>query len=93
MRLYKIIAVGILSFSFLTGKAQPIFTKADTLRGSLNENRNWFDIQHYALNVTPNYETKSIIGQVIWTANTLTNPSEKVTSTSCVPVSPVSETI
>ncbi|MGI9138181.1 MAG: M1 family metallopeptidase [Sediminibacterium sp.] len=61
----------LLSFFSFTLKSQPVFNLQDTLRGSLNEHRNWFDIQHYAINVTPNYETKSIIGQVSWTAKVI----------------------
>lgn len=49
-------------------KSQPVFNLQDTLKGSLNEHRDWFDIQHYDITVTPTYETKSIIGQVSWTA-------------------------
>ena len=48
--------------------AQPIFTKADTLRGSLNENRDWFDVKHYVISVTPNIENKTIQGEVRWNA-------------------------
>jgi aminopeptidase N len=51
--------------------AQKTFTKADTLRGSLNENRDWFDIQHYTINVTPNIQQKSISGRVIWQVKTI----------------------
>jgi len=49
-------------------KAQPIFTKADTLRGSLNDQRDWFDILQYDITVQPFFETKSIHGLVVWTA-------------------------
>ena len=61
------------SFLFLTLTSfalhsQPVFTLQDTLRGSLNENRDWFDIQRYDINVTPSFTTKSITGQVNWTA-------------------------
>jgi aminopeptidase N len=51
--------------------AQPIFTKADTLRGSLNENRDWFDVQRYAISVSPNFETKTIQGSVVWESKVL----------------------
>jgi aminopeptidase N len=51
--------------------AQPIFTKADTLRGSLNENRDWFDVQRYVISVSPNFETKTIQGSVIWESKVL----------------------
>ncbi len=52
----------------LSATAQPVFTKADTLRGSLNENRDWFDILKYHIYVEPNIEKKSIDGVVIWKA-------------------------
>ena len=51
--------------------AQPIFTIADTLRGSLNENRDWFDVQQYTINVRPNFETKTIQGSVVWESKVL----------------------
>ena len=38
------------------------FTKADTLRGSDNENRDWWDVLRYDIKVEPNYEKKTIVG-------------------------------
>ena len=52
----------------LSVNAQPVFTKADTLRGSLNENRDWFDVKHYVISVVPNIENKTIQGEVRWNA-------------------------
>ncbi len=40
------------------------YTHADTLRGSLNEARNWWDVQHYAIYVEPDYDNKTISGKV-----------------------------
>ncbi len=40
------------------------YTRADTMRGSLNEARNWWDVQHYAVYVEPDYENKTISGKV-----------------------------
>jgi aminopeptidase N len=54
-----------------TLNAQKTFTKADTLRGSLNENRDWYDVQHYTINVTPNIQQKSISGRVVWQVKTI----------------------
>jgi hypothetical protein len=51
--------------------AQPLSNKPDSLRGSLNENRDWFDILKYEINVSPNVETKSISGFVIWRAKAI----------------------
>ena len=51
--------------------AQPIFTKADTLRGSLNDQRDWFDIMKYDITVQPFFATKSIKGNVTWTVKVI----------------------
>jgi aminopeptidase N len=40
------------------------YTRADTLRGSLNEARNWWDVQHYAIDIEPDYQNKTIKGKV-----------------------------
>jgi hypothetical protein len=40
------------------------YTQQDTLRGSLGEGRTWWDVQHYAVYVEPDYEKKSIQGNV-----------------------------
>jgi len=34
----------------------------DTLRGSLNPERSWWNVQHYALSVVPDFATKTIAG-------------------------------
>jgi aminopeptidase N len=69
----------LLLFIFigLSATAQTILTNADTLRGSLNENRDWFDIKRYVIEVTPNYEAKSIVGVVSWKALAV-KPSKQI---------------
>ena len=42
-----------------------IFTKADTLRGSNNENRDWWDVLRYDITVKPDFEKKEIEGKVV----------------------------
>ena len=64
-----IILLSILFFGF-AAIAQPLSTKADSLRGSLNENRDWFDIKHYLIDLKPNIENKTIQGEVRWYAIT-----------------------
>lgn len=49
----------------LGGEKPKEFTKADTLRGTLNADRTWFDITHYAVYVKPDYAAKSIAGNVV----------------------------
>ena len=66
---YLIILISILLVGTTTS-AQTVFTKADTLRGSLNENRDWFDIKHYVISVEPNIINKTIQGEVRWNAIT-----------------------
>jgi len=62
----KVFAILFLTFCSLQSKAQlsskSIFTKADTLRGALNENRDWWDVLHYDIEVAPNITTKRLVG-------------------------------
>jgi aminopeptidase N len=44
----------------LTTQAQ--FTRQDSLRGSNSIYRDWWDVTHYTVNVTPDYNNKSIAG-------------------------------
>jgi len=62
------IAILIMAGSLL--QAQPLhgphsFTHQDTLRGTLSEQRNWWDVQQYDISVTPDYATKTIMGKTI----------------------------
>jgi len=40
------------------------FTRADSLRGSLNAERSWWDVTHYAITVAPEFRTRRISGNV-----------------------------
>lgn len=60
----------LTSFLFLTScvTAQPLnrknnFTHQDTLRGSNGIERAWWDVLHYDVNVTPDYDSKTIKGK------------------------------
>ncbi|MBX2931361.1 MAG: M1 family metallopeptidase [Chitinophagaceae bacterium] len=44
------------------------FTKEDSLRGSLNENRNWWNVLRYNITVKPDFEKKEIEGKVVLSA-------------------------
>jgi len=46
------------------GKPKETFTHADTLRGSNNANRDWWDVLRYDITVKPDYEKKEIEGKV-----------------------------
>jgi len=39
------------------------FTHQDTLRGSIGAERAWWDVQHYDITVTPDFNTKTISGK------------------------------
>ena len=67
----------LLLFFGLSASAQPLVNETDSLRGSLNENRDWFDIKRYVIDVTPNYEAKSIVGVVSWKAIAV-KPSKQI---------------
>lgn len=41
---------------------KPVFTRQDSLRGTVNAERSWWDVLNYAITVQPSYESKSIKG-------------------------------
>src|SRR5689334_7655926 len=41
------------------------FTRLDTLRGSIGPERAWWDVLHYQVSVTPDYNNKSIKGKSV----------------------------
>ncbi|MFY7900217.1 MAG: M1 family metallopeptidase [Chitinophagaceae bacterium] len=59
----------------LSNKAQVLATKADSLRGSLNANRTWWNVLHYNLQVTPHFEQKTIEGKVAIQLKAITSGS------------------
>lgn len=48
-----------------TPPTKPIYTKADTLRGTLTKERTWWDVQRYELSFKPDYLNKTIAGDNI----------------------------
>jgi aminopeptidase N len=64
----KYLIIGLIVFINLTNsnaqKAEKVFTRADTLRGSIGPERAWWDIKFYDLHVTPNILSKTIKGFV-----------------------------
>ena len=43
-------------------KDKEVFTHTDTLRGSDNENRDWWDVIRYDIKIKPDYDSKTIEG-------------------------------
>ncbi|RYY38897.1 MAG: M1 family peptidase [Chitinophagaceae bacterium] len=68
MKLFaKLFTIALLAGT--AAQAQPLhgqrqFTHQDTLRGSLNPYRTWWDVQRYEIEVTPDFEKRSISGAV-----------------------------
>jgi aminopeptidase N len=68
MRRVILLALGCYFFSLPSSHAQlpagekEKFAHADTLRGSINPERAWWNVLYYDIQVTPDYEKKSIKG-------------------------------
>jgi aminopeptidase N len=60
----KLILLAVIVAPLLLSAQERKFTKADTLRGSLNENRDWWDVLRYDIEVKPDLENKTIQGKV-----------------------------
>ena len=72
MKKYFLLTFSLLLFTCfsqaqLTISNKQAFTKADTLRGSNNENRDWWDVMRYDIKVKPDFEKKEIEGKVVMT--------------------------
>ncbi len=54
----------LLMVSFYAGaqKNEKLFTHADSLRGSINSEREWWDVLRYDITVEPDFKNKSITG-------------------------------
>src|SRR6185436_12514652 len=59
------------SFAQLTSK-RPAYTRQDSLRGSINPERAWWDVASYNIYVEPDYASKTIKGynQIYFDINT-----------------------
>jgi aminopeptidase N len=63
IKLFTIAGLLISTFSFgQLMKKKTAFTHTDTLRGSLNSNRDWWDVMKYDITVKPDYDNKTIEG-------------------------------
>src|SRR5690349_1587312 len=52
----------LLLFVSVTAYSQKQFTHQDTLRGTLNSERTWWDVLKYDITVQPDYHSKTIRG-------------------------------
>ncbi len=58
----RLLTLSLCITSFLFAQQKQQFTHADSLRGSLNANRTWWDVLRYDISVTPDYANKTISG-------------------------------
>jgi hypothetical protein len=63
---YTFILIGLLCVTN-HANAQPLqrkvsYTQDDSLRGTLNAERSWWNVQHYALSVEPDHTAKTVTG-------------------------------
>ncbi|MDB5251863.1 MAG: peptidase [Flaviaesturariibacter sp.] len=74
-----LLASALFFFSAAThaqlGAAKKEFTRADTLRGSVTPERAWWDVRRYDIQVSPDYNSRTITGSVILTYATLSKPA------------------
>ncbi len=65
--IHKYFLIILMALNVFTIQAQTLheihkFTRQDTLRGSLNEERNWWDVLKYDISVQPDFNSKTIKG-------------------------------
>ena len=69
LKMYSfVLLAGLLMLAIEPSVAQPlqrkqIYSLDDTLRGSLNKERSWWNVQHYAITVQPDFNAKTISGK------------------------------
>ncbi|UOB17857.1 M1 family metallopeptidase [Abyssalbus ytuae] len=61
--LKKIVSLNLILLAVISAQAQEKpFTHADTLRGSITDERAWWDVMRYDISVTPDFEKKYTTG-------------------------------
>src|SRR5688572_9105221 len=48
-----------------TGTTNRLYSKADTLRGTVTPERAWWDVMRYEIKVKPDYNAKTIAGSTV----------------------------
>ncbi len=57
-----LVAATLFFCNSLLAQSKKVFTHADTLRGAINSERDWWDVMRYDISVTPDYNAKTIVG-------------------------------
>lgn len=75
-----LLSVGLFIFMTLFSQAHkkqpPLFTKADTLRGSITPERSWWNLLHYDIRVQPNIKERTLSGAVTIRFKALQRPAK-----------------
>ena len=69
--LRKLAGIGLLFISIASFGQKKAFTHADTLRGSITPEREWWDLNYYHLSVRPNDKDSSLTGSTVITYKVL----------------------
>ncbi|HEX6191539.1 MAG TPA: M1 family metallopeptidase [Chitinophagaceae bacterium] len=67
-----------LSTKAQTTEGKKVFTRQDSLRGSITPERAWWDVVRYSLFVQPDFNTKTIKGEITITYRALKNSAEGI---------------
>ncbi|MGN6293163.1 MAG: M1 family metallopeptidase [Chitinophagaceae bacterium] len=57
---------------------QPVYTHADTLRGSITPERAWWDVQRYDITVKPDYNSRTITGKNLLTYQAVSSSAKRL---------------
>ncbi|SEJ29993.1 Peptidase family M1 [Dyadobacter sp. SG02] len=69
--LRKFAGIGLLFVSLTSFAQQKTFTHADTLRGAITPEREWWDLNYYHLSVKPNANDSTLTGSTVITYKVL----------------------
>ena len=74
-KIIRYIFIFCLSCIFVSFSQAQKFNRQDTLRGTITPERAWWDVLRYDIQVTPDFDSKTISGNVTITAKILSQSS------------------
>ncbi|HEX7904161.1 MAG TPA: M1 family metallopeptidase [Chitinophagaceae bacterium] len=76
--LFSLLLLSLMDISYSQPLNQKkIFTRQDTLRGSITPERAWWDVVKYKIFIQPNFSDKTIKGQIVIIYRVVNNPATK----------------
>lgn len=61
-KIFPYLFLVLLVFQYANAQNETLFTRADTLRGSITPERAWWDVMHYDITIKPDFENKYTSG-------------------------------